>query len=207
MVEPSRYGSWYGDHICFWLVNIYVQQPKVSQGKTYRIQPKDNSKNGCRSTACKERLKKLGFFSCNQRTWRSSSTMVFKNKIHLPRRRNYLDFPAHRQHNRKHCSCICSWKTLVQITWKNFPIVKLWWAMSREWRSLQPSSTVDWIKNCQEWWWPGETHWRDRGGRDIFSGSNPGVGFCHIVYGAAWGQKLCILGIRKKRLFLLRVVH
>ena len=34
---------------------------------------------GLENTACKERLRKLGLFSPNARTWRRNSSMVFRN--------------------------------------------------------------------------------------------------------------------------------
>lgn len=153
---------------------------------------------GLDNASCKERLRAPGLFSPSARIWRRKSSMVLKNIKCTFREETILLYLS---------MVKLTENTVVGLhqegfssdIWKNFPIVKPWCRLSREWGNLQhqPSSSAGWMKSCQEWWCLGETHWRERSRARIFSWPYSDLWFCGIDHGAAGGQKCHILGVWK----------
>lgn len=125
---------------------------------------------GLDNASCKERLREPGLFSPSARIWRRKSSMVFKNIKCTFREETILLYLS---------MVKLTENTVVGLQqdgfssdiWKNFPIVKPWCRLSREWANLQhqPSSSAGWMKSCQEWWCLGETRWRERSRARVFS--------------------------------------
>ena len=154
---------------------------------------------GLGNTACKERLRKLGVLSPNARTWRRNISTVFKSLKCTFREEETILISLSMVKITENIVAGLQQEGFSSDTWKNFQIVIPWHRLSRDWGSLQhqPSSTAGLMKSRQEQCCLGETYWRERGGADIFSGPYPGVWFCGISHGAAWGTKWHILWVWK----------